>query len=90
MTSEINTEEGRKWLKGLLRAQEATISFIKKDGTKRKMKCTLNEGMIPSDQMPKGSGKATSDEALAVFDLEKLEWRSFRYDSVKKVSFTIE
>lgn len=90
MPSEINTKEGREWLRGLLQVQKATISFTKKDGTKRKMICTLKEGMIPSDQIPKGSGKATSEEALAVFDLEKQEWRSFRYDSIKRVQFIIE
>lgn len=90
MQSKIDTEEGREWLRGMLRSQEATISFVKKDGSKRDMKCTLSESMIPFEQKPKGSGKAQSDEALAVFDLEKQEWRSFRFDSITKVQFTIE
>ena len=37
----------------------------------------------------KNSGKTKSDEALAVFDLEKQSWRSFRFDSVKEINFNM-
>jgi hypothetical protein len=47
------------------------------------MLCTLAENKIPEGKRPIGSGKVKNDDALAVFDLEKLEWRSFRYDSIK-------
>ena len=33
--------------------------------------------------------KTKSDEALAVFDLEKQSWRSFRFDSVKEINFSM-
>jgi len=87
MASQVNTKEGREWLHGLLKLQEATISFTKKDGTKRKMLCTLAESKIPSEKLPKNSGKSKSDDALAVFDVEKNDWRSFRWDSVTKIEF---
>ncbi len=89
MTSEIDTKEGREWLKGLLREREVTIFFTKKDGTEREMLCTLSENKIPSEKTPKNSGKSKSDDALAVFDVKKSDWRSFRWDSVKKVEFSI-
>lgn len=92
MTSEISkidTEEGREWLKTLLHEREVTIFFTKKDGTERKMRCTLSENKIPSEKMPKNSGKSKSDDALAVFDVEKNDWRSFRWDSVTKIEFTL-
>lgn len=89
MNSEINTPEGRDWLRGLLRDEEVTIVFAKKDGTERKMVCTLAESKIPSEKSPKNTGKKQSDEALAVFDIEKQDWRSFRWDSVQKIEFSL-
>jgi len=87
--SEIDTKEGRDRMQALLKTQEVTISFTKKDGTERKMLCTLAENKIPSEKMPKNSGKSKSDDALAVFDLEKNDWRSFRWDSVTKIDYKI-
>jgi len=87
--SQINTPEGREWLKGLLRSEKVKITFTKKDGTDREMLCTLVSDEIPSEKAPKNTGKSGSDDALAVFDLEKTEWRSFRWDSVKKIEFTL-
>ena len=89
MKSEIDTPEGREWLRGLLRDEKVTITFTKKDETERVMVCTLKEEKIPSEKSPKNTGKSQSDEALAVFDLEKQDWRSFRFDSVKKIEFTL-
>ena len=89
MASQVDTKEGRKWLRGLLKAQEATIYFTKKDGTEREMRCTLAESKIPTEKLPKNSKKSKSDDALAVFDVEKNDWRSFRFDSVTKIEFEI-
>jgi hypothetical protein len=89
MENAINTPEGREWLLGLLRDSEVTVKFTKKDGSERKMLCTLAENKIPSENLPKNSGKTKSDEALAVFDLEKQSWRSFRFDSVKEINFNM-
>ena len=89
MASQIDTKEGRDWLKALLKSQEVTILFTKKDGTERKLLCTLAESKIPSEKSPKNTGKAKSEDALAVFDVENQDWRSFRWDSVKKINFTL-
>lgn len=62
------------------------VTFTKKDGTERTMMCTLDVGVIPNEFAPKGEDKRVkNDEALAVFDVEKEGWRSFRWDSVKAV-----
>jgi hypothetical protein len=87
--SQINTSEGREWLKGLLRSEKVRVTFTKKDGTDREMLCTLMSDKIPSEKAPKNTGKSGSDDAIAVFDLDKTEWRSFRWDSVKKIEFTL-
>lgn len=80
------------WVKGLLHddnLQNLCITFTKSDGTERQMRCTLVESLIPSDKIPKGSGRTTSDATQRVFDLDKQEWRSFKWESVKKVEFTL-
>jgi hypothetical protein len=60
-----------------------TIEFTKKDGTNRVMKCTLNSDTIPVELHPKNEGVTSkSEEAQRVFDVEKNEWRSFRWDSL--------
>jgi DNA-nicking Smr family endonuclease len=87
--SEKDQKQFRKWLRGVLKMHETTIIFTKKDGSERKMRCTLNENAIPSEKSPKKAGKAQSEEAIAVFDVEKSDWRSFRFDSVKKIEFSI-
>lgn len=89
MASQVDTPEGRKWLKELLQSQEVTIFFKKLDGTEREMFCTLSETQIPVEKLPKNSGKAKSEDSLAVFDVEKQDWRSFRWDSVTRIEFNL-
>ena len=68
------------------------ITFLKKDGSERVMRCTTNLSMIPAEKHPKGEKTISEGEekkvetAKRVFDLEKQEWRSFRYDSVISAS----
>jgi len=63
------------------------VTFTKKDGTERVMKCTLVEDYLPKLEAHAVEKNATSnkrnDEVCAVWDLEKTGWRSFRWDSVK-------
>jgi len=58
-----------------------TVSFVKKDGSDRIMKCTLNMDNIPVESHPVG-GNTTSPNVMNVWDLDKSAWRSFRKDSV--------
>jgi hypothetical protein len=82
----------KDWVKGLLNddiVQNLCITFTKADGTDRELRCTLLQSAIPSDKIPKGTGRETSDAAQRVFDVEKGEWRSFKWDSVKTVTFDL-
>lgn len=65
------------------------VTFIKKDGTERVMRCTTNLNNVPSEKHPKGTGTGSTETVKKVFDLDKQEWRSFRVDSVISV-VTIE
>jgi hypothetical protein len=83
----FETKKDKKWFIGLLKDGPVTISFVKKDGSERKMTCTLAESKIPEEKLPKNTGKVKSDDAQPVFDLEKQEWRSFRWDSMTGFKF---
>lgn len=92
-SNEKEFEEFKTWTLGVLHdanVKDLCITFTKKDGAERDMFCTLVEGRIPSEKQPKteSSGSSTGS-AVRVFDTEKQEWRSFRWDSVKKVSFDL-
>lgn len=94
--NEKEFEEFKTWTIGVLHDEHITdlcVTFTKKDGTERAMRCTLVEGNIPADKKPTSevstAGRKTNGSAMAVFDTEKSEWRSFRWDSVTKVEFTL-
>jgi hypothetical protein len=69
-----------------LRGGAVNVIFTKKDGTERIMNCTLNEKFIPKEKAPKNTGKKESEDVIAVFDLDKNDWRSFRIENL--VQFT--
>ena len=91
----------REWVKSLLQKSTVTVTFVKADGTDREMLCTLNWDHIPTDKAPQSTHTVSIDgivkeskkprklpdpHSLRVFDLEKQEWRSFRFDRLKKVT----
>jgi hypothetical protein len=85
----FKTKKEKDWLKAILSESEVEVTFVKKDGTERKMLCTLSENKIPSEKAPKNVGKTKNDEVLAVFDIENDGWRSFRWDSIKTIQFGV-
>ena len=88
-TATKDGKNGRKWLLGLLETEIVEIEFTKKDGTERVMKCTLQEDYLPEYDVIEIDKDRWKKDSLAVFDLEKEDWRSFRWDSVKAVRFTL-
>lgn len=71
-----------------LKSAIAMVTFEKADGTERTMRCTLAQDMLPKTK--KSSAKKTreiDEEVVAAYDLDKSEWRSFRLDSVKSISY---
>lgn len=90
MEHQMTTPEGRKWLKDMLHVGPVNVTFTKKDGTERLMKCTLQEGVVVPHEKTTERVKEENLETLAVWDLDKNAWRSFRLDSIKTVELTIE
>ena len=78
--------EGKFWLINLLTQETVAIAFIKKDGTERSMRCTLNMEVIPKDKHPKSKSSTDLKDSLAVYDTDKEEWRSFRWDSITSIT----
>jgi hypothetical protein len=93
---DVNKAIIRDWIKSLLQKSSITVTFVKADGTDREMLCTLNWDRIPPDAVKapvdgivkesKKPRKEPDPHSLRVFDLEKQEWRSFRFDRLKKVT----
>lgn len=57
------------------------ITFKKLDGDERKMTCTKRTDLIPKDKLPKTEHKV-HDKTITVWDINALDWRSFRYDRI--------
>ena len=72
------------YLKGVLRKGEVNVKFIKKDGSERDMRCTLKAELLPeqTDLEEQVQKKTPNADLLAVWDLDKNAWRSFRIDSI--------
>ena len=81
----------RDWVRSLLQAGSVSIEFVKADGTIRQMKCTLNNDLIKwetvtESALPKKERKEPTEDVVRVYDLEKEEWRSFRFDRLHKIT----
>ena len=86
MTYDGEFNMSRDQLKSRLKDVVATITFTKKDGTLRQIKCTLKESHLPTFDGQKPTRQENLD-VLPVWDIENGGWRSFRMDSIKSVSF---
>lgn len=74
----------------LLKNNIATVTFTKKDGTERVMKCTLKPDLLPIQVVNEDKpAKKKSETTIAVFDLEINAWRSISYDSVSSIDLEV-
>jgi hypothetical protein len=103
---EAGQAEIRAWVRGLLVTSEITVDFVKADGTKRSMRCTLDASRIPP--VPAGTifkssvtnpdgltenkkpRKEPDPHSVRVYDTEKNEWRSFRFDRLQKITAELD
>jgi hypothetical protein len=74
----------RDQLQQLLKTSTVRITFEKVNGEKRVMNCTLQAQLLPDqiDLEEAISEKRVNLESLAVWDLDKKDWRSFRLDKI--------
>ena len=74
----------------VLRKTDATVTFTKKDGTQRIMRCTLRPDALPemiTESTRTSTEKREPDSTIAVWDLDLGAWRSFRLDSVVEIAY---
>ena len=79
------------WLKDILKNSKVTVFFTKRDGSEREMLCTTCPAYLPvveESEEPKKERKA-NDDVMNVFDIKANDWRSFRWDSVKRISISL-
>lgn len=75
-------------LKEMLNMGSLQVTFTKKDGTDRVMKCTTKPSSIPEDKQPIGENNIKhNEEVIRAYDIENNGWRSFRVESVKTFEF---
>lgn len=93
---------GVKLLTNSLYEGYVRVTFTKKDGSERVMVCTKQLGLIPEEKHPKPKSQESvihedfeiedssprDPQLITVFDVEKQDWRSFRYTTVKNVEVT--
>jgi hypothetical protein len=78
------------WLKGILKVEVTTVTFTKKDGTERVMKCTLDPKLLPEAPITEGKKpRKVNEDVIAVYDVEAQGWRSFTIKSIKSVNLSI-
>ena len=78
-------------MKEMLSVGQCRVIFTKLNGEERNMVCTLKEGVIPKatkDPITQKKVRDLNEEVLAVWDVNKEGWRSFRIANV--VSFVCE
>lgn len=98
-SDETNQAIIRDWVRRLLQTTEVEVEFVKSDGTLRVMRCTLVPDQIPETSIkPKSVDgivieskprKQPDPHSIRVFDLEQQEWRSFRFDRLRRVSASL-
>jgi hypothetical protein len=73
-----------EYLKKTLFENVVNVLFVKKDGTERKLICTLKPDLLPvqTDLEEAVQKKTPNPDVLAVWDIGDKGWRSFRYDSI--------
>ena len=95
--AEPEREEFRKLVKSLLHEGQITVEFEKANGETRAMICTLNEEkgakyVVNENKYVSGDGtseKRINNDVCAVWDCTQMAWRSFRWDRLKKVEYSL-
>jgi len=79
--NEITKEDVKHWLSDGI----AIVTFEKTDGSMREMNATLQSSYLPEvkEQSTKKPRKENPN-VVAVWDVDKDAWRSFRIDSIKE------
>lgn len=78
-------------IKDLLYKKLITIKFVKKDGSDRVMRCTLQPDLLPPQEIKEDKApRKKSTTSLAVYDVEANGWRSFNYRTIRRMEYAAQ
>lgn len=77
----------RAELQQALSKLNADITFTKKDGTERVMKCTLRSDVVVPYEKKTDIVREGKDNIMPVWDLEAEAWRSVNMETIKEVTY---
>lgn len=68
-----------------LRSDVIEVTFVKADGTKRAIRCTLRADLLPESYKlaPDEYFHKSNSDLLAVWDLQDGAWKSFHVESIE-------
>ncbi len=75
--SDQDKADFRNWFEGVLKEHDVTVVFEKTNGDLRTMKCKAPEGA------------AFSESVATVWDIEKEDWRAFKFANLKSINFSL-
>lgn len=87
--TEEQRQQMREWVTGVLRTEIVQITFMRADGVERVMPCTLRPDLVPKTQQTHPGQRKYNPNVCVVFDPEREVWRSFRWDRMKRIEFTL-
>lgn len=81
-------------LRKILTNNIVDVTFEKTDGTLREMRCTLMPEFLPAPPLESNvlthSKRDENPNVIAVWDMNKTDWRSFRIDSLQSLDYLTE
>ncbi len=88
MSMKIDKEHIQK----LLFEGPTLVTFTKKDGSRREMKCTLAKHLLPLSENTavEGAQRVENANLVKTYDLENQGWRSFNVSNVISIFSTHE
>jgi len=60
----------------------ALVTFTKKDGTERTMRCTRSPDLLPADAITGNDRRKDQGNLIAVYDLDDRKWKGFFFHNL--------
>lgn len=87
--SSQDQQQFKEFVHGVLTEGVVTVEFIKADGQQRTMNCTLSE-TLGAVRVNKDTQRTPNPDICVVWDCDQDAWRSFRWDRLQRIEFTLE
>lgn len=84
-TPSFSLDKSKESLQELLRNFVAIVTFTKKDGTERVMKCTLKQDIAIPHERKTERVKEPKDDLLPVWDIDAGAWRTITIPNILTV-----